>query len=137
MQAPSTPIAVSFFRALTAAGWQQTAGSASSTTLQRDRCLIVIASSADGVVVWNAFPSPTAANKNTSGTFTGPSPVAVGSFSMEGTEARLRVTSQAIDRGGRFVKEPFFDGDASAVFTKLVGESVRRVEEFVRSVERA
>ena len=137
MQAPTAAIAQSFFRELISAGWQQMAGSASSTTYQRDRCLIVIVSSAEGVVVWNAFPSPTAANKNTSGTFTGPSPVPVGSFSVEGTEARLRVTSQSIDRGGRFVKEPFFDGDASAVFAKLVAESVRRVEEFVRSVERA
>jgi hypothetical protein len=124
-----------FSRDLRAAGWQETARSASGTTLQRGRHLIVMTARADGVVIWNVFPATPPAGSPLAAAFTSQTAVPVGSFLIAGVDPQLDVSSQSLDRTGRFVREPFFRGDARSVFAKLHEESARRVDEFVRTVE--
>jgi hypothetical protein len=103
--------------------------------MQRGRELIVLTSRADGVVVWNVFPATPPAGSPLAAAFTSQSAVPVGSFLIAGVDPELEVTSQSLDRSGKFVRESFFVGDGRAVFAKLHEESARRVDEFVRNVE--
>jgi hypothetical protein len=128
-------LAAYFCEHLAAAGWEQTKRTTANTMFRRGRNLLSVGVNPDGSVSWNAFPSPPPPGKNSSAAFTGPFPVPVGSFSIDGKEPHLTVSLNVVDRSGKFVKEPFFNGDKQAVLHKLLEESMRRVDAFIRSVE--
>lgn len=119
---------------LRAAGWEEDARSPTSFTFCSGRRLVSIATKTSGVIQWTVFPTPPKLPPNV---FTKPNPIPVGTFTIEGDATNARVTSHVLDRNGRIVAEPLCAGDARAIFQRLFEESARRVDEFVRTVEKA
>ncbi len=119
---------------LRAAGWEENVRSKTSITFCSGRRLVSIATKTTGVIQWTVFPTPPKLPPNV---FTKPNPIPVGTFTIEGDATNARVTSHVLDRNGRIVAEPLCAGDAPAIFLRLFEESERRVDEFVRTVERA
>ena len=119
---------------LRAAGWEENARSKTSFTFCSGRRLVSIATKTTGVIQWTVFPTPPKLPPNV---LTKPNPIPVGTFTIEGDATHASVTSHVLDRNGRIVAEPLCAGDARAVFQRLFEESTRRVDEFVRTVEKA
>ncbi len=124
----------SFFGSeLVAAGWEAEA-KASSTAYRHGRCLVVIGERDGAQVFWNVMPT---APQLPPGVVTRSQPMPVGVFVIRRDAERWSVKTQAFDRSGKLADRDAFSGTEREVLDQLMGESLRRVDHFVRNVESA
>ena len=136
MEAPACrALTEAFDRELTAAGWTRKDTTSSSTRYERGRSQVAIGTVNGAVVSWSVFPTIPPPGLYPGIVFTRPSPAPLVTFTIDDGAGRLHVSRHAVDRSGKLTKEPFIEGDAAQVLFRLIEESDRKVDEFVRTVE--
>lgn len=117
-------------RDLAALGWQETTRGPSRASFQRGRCLIALGVSSAGPAFWNVFPTLPPVEALPKGVVTRGEFIPVAQFIIEPADGDWCASTRDFVRG-KVVAEPFFKSDARAVFDRLLGESLRRVEAFL------